>query len=339
MKLVVHIGMGKTGTSSIQRALATSQPGLASQRAAYLGMWFDMIDPAYTGLMGERRFRTSSPDRMRDHAAALHAVLERRAGEEGIETFVFSNESIFSGIRTMAPFLTALQDRLDLRLVAYLRDPRDWLPSAYTQWGIRHKANDGPVQPFPQRARTLIEAYENIRGWVDQFPDVLTVRRFDTGTDVVADFASVAGIALEPLDRRYLERDEPVETMLRAQFNSHYPGEVLPDRFNRVVINTARRPVPSARELADLCLRHDGIDEIVREKQELFAFVRDRVGLDFLSDDAGEAGREVPTAADLQSRLVDYLLEITLDQARRIQRLERLVDDQWAREIGGGDRP
>lgn len=327
MKLVMHIGMGKTGTSSIQRALATDQQRLADQRVAYLGMWFDMIDPAYTGLMGHRRFMTGDAEEMRRHARALQEFLARRATDEGIETFVFSNEAIFTSVNTMAPFVEALREGLDVQLVAYLRDPHAWLPSAYTQWGIRHKANEGPITPFAERARTLIQAYESIRGWVADFPDVLAVRRFETGTDVVADFSAAVGIRLDPPERRVLERDEPVETLLRAAFNSRYPGEVLPDRFNRVVINTDRTAVPTLRELADLSLGHDGIDDVVREKQDLFEFVRDALGLDLLGGGSASAGAESADVAVLQSRLVDFLLQITLDQARRIHRLEQAVEE------------
>ena len=197
MKLVMHIGMGKTGTSSIQRALATNQQRLAAQRAAYLGMWFDAIDPSFEGLMGQRHFAAGDAEQMHDRALALRSILERRAASEGIETFVFSNEAIFPSVATMTPFLAALGERLDLRLVTYLRDPRSWLPSADAQWGIRHKVEGGPIRPFPERARTLIENYEAIRAWVERFPDILVVRRFEKGADVVADFAAVAGVALE----------------------------------------------------------------------------------------------------------------------------------------------
>ena len=339
MKLVMHIGMGKTGTTSIQRALAANQRALADQRAAYLGMWFDMLDPSFTGLMGQRRFVAGDAEQMRRHADNLLAILARRAEEEGIDTFVYSNEAMFPAVRAVTPFVAALQERLDLQLVAYLRDPHGWLPSAYTQWGIRHKGHAGPVQPFAERARTLVEAYEDIRPWVEGFPDALTVRRFDRGTDVVADFAEVAGLSLPPPDRRHLERDEPVETMLRAEFNSLYPGEVLPDRFNRVVINTDRRRVPTVEQIADLCLRHDGLEEVVDEKRDLFEFVRETLGLDFL-DDATEELAEPPDSAALRSRVVDYLLQISLEQARRIHRLETMVEDLRGRvDAGPGAQP
>ena len=340
MKLVMHIGMGKTGTSSIQRALATNHERLAAQRAAYLGMWFDAIDPSFEGLMGQRHFAAGDAEQMHDRALTLRSILARRAASEGIETFLFSNEAIFPSVATMTPFLAALGESLDLRLVTYLRDPRSWLPSAYAQWGIRHKVEGGPIRPFPERARTLIENYEAIRAWVERFPDILVVRRFDKGTDVVADFAAVAGVALEAPGRRYLERDEPAETMLRAEFNSRYPGEVLPERFDRVVINTGRRPVPTVGEIADLCLRYDGIEEIVREKQDLFEFIRDTLGLDFLDGHATEEPAEPPDAAALRSRVVDYLLQISLEQARRIHRLEAMVEELRGRvDAGTGAQP
>ena len=46
--LLFHIGMGKTGTSSIQYALDSSADRLAAKGVRYLGMW-----------MGERFLRSS----------------------------------------------------------------------------------------------------------------------------------------------------------------------------------------------------------------------------------------------------------------------------------------
>ena len=333
MRIIFHIGMGKTGTTSIQYALRNGADALAGQRAAYLSMWFEEINPAFKGLGGFSRFMAGSEQEKVAGADSFHAYLVDRAAKEGIETFVFSNESLFASCLHLAPFLERLQARgLAMSFVAYLRDPRAWLPSAYTQWAIRHKTNNGPVQDFPTAARRLIGQYEGIRFWQQSFGDVLTVRPFETGADVVQDFAATVGVTLPETDTRKLERAEPADILLRAMFNTRFPDQVLPDRFDRFVTNSSHAPVPSLQEMVERCFNYDGAQDIIAEKRDLFEYIRDSFGLDFLAGDPKQS--KTPHAGELQSRVIDYLVEVTFDQAQRLKRLERLVNELRAQGDG-----
>ncbi|KZZ01031.1 hypothetical protein A3747_20425 [Sulfitobacter sp. HI0076] len=219
-----------------------------------------------------------------------------------------------------------------MSFLAYMRDPRAWLPSAYTQWAIRHKTNEGPIQDFPTAARRLIGQYEGIRFWQQNFGDVLTVRPFEPGFDVVQDFAATVGLTLPDTKTRKLERAEPADTLMRAMFNTRFPGQVLPDRFDRFVTNSSHAPVPSTHEMAERCFCHDGADEIIAEKRNLFEHIRDAVGLDFLEGEPRQS--KSPDEAELQRRVIDYLVEVTFDQAQRLKRLERLVNELKAHGDG-----
>lgn len=331
VKIIFHIGMGKTGTSSIQNALQTNTEVLAEQRAAYLGMWFDMLDAGFHGHLGLREFFSADAEAMAARAVHFHEILVDKEKRDGVDTFILSNESFFGNVLRIAPFLQELRARADIQLVAYIRNPHSWLPSAFTQWGIRHKQQKGPIQPFAKRARVLIGQYEGIRHWVKQFDDILDVRPHEKGIDVVRDFGAAMGLRLEPGQRRYLERDDPAETLLRALYNDRFADAVLPDRFDRVVINTNQAPVRSAHEMAALCFRYEENAEIIEEKRELFEFIRDRLGLDYLSEN--DQSISTPDPEELQSRVIDYLIEVSLDQAQRLKRLERVVNEmqnsQW----------
>ncbi len=323
MRIIFHIGMGKTGTSSIQNALASNAETLAAQNACYLGMWFSVIDPGFQGLVGQRNFLSSDADEMRDHADRFQRLLKQRAADEGIDTFILSYEGIFGSIARFAPFLDALRAQVPVSLIAYLRDPNSWLPSAYSQWGIRHKHRPGPIRPYAEQARNLIGQYEGIRQWVEKYSDILTVRDYEACDDVVTDFAQATGLRLETGTKRHLERGEPAELLLRALYNNRFADPVLPDRFNNTVINPNQGLAPSVQEMAARCFDFDGTDEIVNEKRALFEFIRDRVGIDYLDSSFTPPGP--PDQADLQRRLIDYLTEITLNQAQRLKRLERIV--------------
>lgn len=327
MKLIFHIGMGKTGTSSIQQALRSNSAQLAQQKASYLGLWFDAIDPDYLGIEGQEKFFALDPAKMRLAADRFGAALLERSRNSSTETFLLSNENIFASGPVLDPFLRRLlENGIEVSLIAYLRNPVSWLPSAYTQWGVYHKTAPGPIKPYEARARELIGQYEGIRFWLDGYGDRLIVRQFEKGVDVVQDFGEAVGLSLQSLDARQLERSEPADILLRAMFNDRVPSPVLPERFNNVVVNTGKKPVPSLREMADRCFSTDCTEEIVAEKRELFEFIRDRLGMDFV-DSPGERS-SIPDHAELQQRVIDYLVEITLDQARRLKRLERLLQER-----------
>jgi hypothetical protein len=326
MRIVFRIGMGKTGTTSIQHALRNGTGALANQRAAYLSMWFEEIDPAFEGLGGFARFIAGNEQEKVAAADSLHSYMVDRAAKEDIETFVFSNEGVFAAGPQLDPFFRRLKAKgLSMSFVVYLRDPRAWLPSAYTQWAIQHKTNRGPVQDFPSAARRLIGQYEGMRFWIQNFGDVLTVRPFESGVDVVDDFAQTVGLDLPKSEIETLERAEPADILLRAMFNTRFPDQVMPDRFDRFVTNSSQVTVPSLREMAVRCLRHEGAEDIIAEKRELFEFIRDTIGFDFL--DGNSKPSKMPDEEELQRRVIDYLVEVTLDQAQRLQRLERCVEE------------
>ena len=322
MKLIMHIGMGKTGTSSIQKALSQSAGQLAAQDAEYLGLWFDMLGPDHAGRTGLPGVVRAAPDEMRDLATRFLGILRER----GHETYVFSNEALFGHVGTLGPFLETLHAAADLevRYLAYVRRPHDWLPSAFTQWNIRHKQQEGPLQPYGERARTLASTYDGLRRWHEKTGDRLTVRAFDKGTDVVADFAGVTGLEVAPLDTRALERSEPAETVLRGLFNDRFEPAVLPERFSQTLLKGGKAgQVPSIDRMIDLCFDHETTDEIVQENRAMFEEIETLTGLDLRLDEPTSTPRPDPDA--VRRRILDYTVEIVMRQAVELKRLQREI--------------
>lgn len=328
MRLILHIGMGKTGTSSIQKALAESAEPLAGQGVRYLGMWFGLGDPAFRGLQNQMKFFQSPPEELAAMAERFHAAMAAEAETRGIHSFVLSNEAISGHAAALQAFLEPLRDRVEIRVIGYVRNPHDWLPSAYVQWGVRDKTNTGPVLPYPEMAARLVHWYRGLLDWAERMPDLLEVRSYDAAPDVVQDFAAAAGIPLAPLGERVLERGEPGEIVLRALFNARFEPHTLPHVFNRMVLRDTRRP-PRLEQVLAALFDYSATPEIVAAHGELFEQYRSRFGLDLLSEPKRPPAPPDPAA--LRERLVDYLLEVSLDQARRIthleNRLQRLAQD------------
>lgn len=322
MNIIFHIGMGKTGTSSIQRALQTGTEQLTEHNAQYLGMWFDIVAPRFRGHEGLDTFCKSSAETQESAATTFLSTLAGMERSSGANTFILSNEGLFGEGEALRPFLEALRQKADVKLVAYMRNAREWLPSAYAQWGVRHKTYPGPIQPFRDRAKLLIGQYNGIRAWHQHFSDILVVRTHTKSIDVVADFSEVIGIPLGT-GVRHLERSEPAEMVLQAMFNNRFEKPVLPDRFRRNIVGAGRQ-IKSVDEMAKLCFDHEGIDELVSDRAGLFDFVRENIGIDLASGEDPEA-RTIDRDA-LRDRILDYLIEITFLQAQRIQKLENELD-------------
>lgn len=325
MKVVFHIGMGKTGTSSIQKALDANTQLLSDQKVVYLGMWFDILGAEFSGQPGLEKLFSLPAEDLAKYGELMANKLVERAALDGTEVFIFSNESLFGRAQKVHHFLEAFQHVVPLTIVAYLRDPYSWLPSAFTQWSIYHKVQKGPIKPFHIRGRTLIGQYRGLYHWVEHFKGILTVRSFEKSTDVVQDFASAVAIQLPPNGKRHLTRGEPAEVVLRALFNNRFEDPIMPDRFNRVVFAPGRRPVPPMQDIVKLCFQHDVSAEIVAENREMFEFIRDAVGLDYFGP--APAPKDMPDMAELQSRLVDYLAEIAMSQGLRLAKLERQMKE------------
>ena len=325
MSYIFHIGMGKTGTSSIQRALNLNSDTLAGQKAHYLGMWFSIMGQDYAGMAGTHQFFKASPEELAEKAAAFHAACQAYGAEAGVETFILSNESLFTMVNECAPFYRALSELADVKFVLYFRDPHQWLPSAFTQWSIFHKGPPGEIRRFEEQVGGLVHTYDHVRQWAELFGDQVTVREHAKEIDVVQDFAETIGFALTPPEGRVQERSEDAELVLRALFNNRFPTPVLPERFNGMVFNASRGQPPVLDDMIDRCFSMEGADTAIAENAATFEFIRDQFGLDFTTREA-KPPKEVDRTA-LRERVMDYLIEITLRQSQQLRKLEKEIED------------
>lgn len=325
MDVILHIGMGKTGTSSIQHALFSNPDALRAQNTLYLGMWFDMIDPAFGEIPGQERFYHSSAAEMEGHAERFVAFLDRKQSEEGFDRFILSNEEIYGQIHQIAPFIAALKSRVNLRLVAYARDPREWLPSAYTQWSIFHKNYTGPVRSYGDLAKELVPVYSGFVQWGKLFRDILTIRPFVKSVNVVEDFCAALDLWMDIPAERSLERVDPSEGLLRAVYNTRLFENTLPSQFDTAFhgINLSQSPV-----IADMVagsFDYQGTDALVAGFSHIFDYIRDHLGVDLLQGPSPQ--QKTVDVEDMRHRTLEHLLHIVMHQADQIRKLEQTVLD------------
>lgn len=244
VKLIVHIGHGKTGSTSIQQSLLSAQAELAEQGVHYLGIMLEHTHAAerkkWQHVSGSDHFFGEMPESVA--ISELHDVLDRELktlNETGVKTAIWSNEWILERPQKVLSTLKSLVGKnIEIEILVYLRRHDNWAISAYTQWGLRHKTYPGPVVPFEEWSRRrgpgFATYYGLLRPWLDSFPETLRVLNFDCSGDVTQHFLALNGIEKV---RSQSENILPTSEVLagHAVFNNAKIKLVTPQEFEKVV--------------------------------------------------------------------------------------------------------
>jgi hypothetical protein len=219
--LVLHIGTGKTGSSSIQYFLDQNRDGLADlghlypkspgrRRHTRLGLYIrpdGMLDDA----PGWRRQRFSSPTSFR---RAFRRRLFKEMNEAGLSRLLFSDETLYGSPVPALQGLRRFTDRIarSVRLVVYLRRQDDHLVSRYQQLV---KAA-GETRRLTERTQQFemtntYDYYARLSTWRRLVePDTFVVRRFERESFVDGslhqDFFDAAGIEARADEMQQVEQ-------------------------------------------------------------------------------------------------------------------------------------
>ena len=330
IEVIFHIGMGKTGTTSLQHALQSSGDALQAAGIRYMGMWQELISDQYSGYLGFQVFRQLPVDQQLAAADRLAQQLRNLVSCDGIDRFLFSNEQYFENIDNMHPFFERLREHVTVRFFLWVRPVEGWLPSACAQWGIVHKTNLGPIQPFVDQADRMIQQYRHVPTWTRLFGDSVMVRPFVDGVDPIADFAAQLGILLAVPQGRQQTRPDVTELVLRAAFNTQFNEMVLPDAFNAAM--GRYQPLTSSQGLsakADLLLGRAVMPQIVAKHRDLLDRASDAAGFDVAG--TARTQEDFPSREDLTDLLLGRTIEIIAGQARDMAEMRARLDTLEAR--------
>jgi hypothetical protein len=275
LELIVHIGSGKTGSSSIQKTLSANSAVLKENGFAYIG------------LMGEEALSKQYPWQKASGWPDLLANGMEQAQEElkqmlvqavtdlslnGYTHAVWSNETLFGNSGLIIPILKQIEKMgVKVKIIVYIRRHDAWIRSAYMQWGIKHKTYQGPVKSFAEWSKeNLPSFFSGLKPWLDtQWADI-AVRNFDSCGDVVADFLKYYDLQNENVVfRRDNETPNPTALALWAIYNSQFKEKILPGQLQRLLKQTGlleNAPLPCTfRDLLPIQEDVDAIREVVAE--------------------------------------------------------------------------
>lgn len=334
MKLVVHVGPGKTGSTAIQSSLQKARARLADDGVVYLG---HMMEHA-----PRRRYEWQRPGgfdafsrlpaqrgKQEFESVLVDCIAGARAA--GMHTCVMSNESWLrrgSLVRQVIEGIKA-HESMDVVVVAYARNHARLVSSGYVQWGLLHKTYKGRIRDFREwTAGRDLALHPSIAEWASAFGAGFRLRNYDAAPDVVSDFMRAAGLdAVEVEPVRAYETPSANEIALRALFNDMHEEAVPPSRFSRL-FDTARLDFkrPIGRWLGELFPDQSALDELC----EALSDDRERINSILRSSGQPEIGNSRSDGsgpgAPEPDALVSTLFQMIVTLARKVESLEQVVD-------------
>ena len=200
--IIIHAGMHKTGSSSIQDTFAKldgDRVDIPPGCEIHCSSWFSAL---FTDLV---RKRGISPEEIVDtRHRLLGQTLERRRTRQTTRPLLISSERmsqyderIKKGLIAMAGYLREHSEE-DVRVIAYVRPPRSFMSSMFQQrCKVGLPGNLTAPNAFWPRYRARFEEFDHIFG-----RENVTLKPFQRerleGGDVVLDFAREIGVALDP---------------------------------------------------------------------------------------------------------------------------------------------
>ncbi|MEW5838764.1 MAG: hypothetical protein AB1717_08025 [Pseudomonadota bacterium] len=258
-KLIIHVGMGKTGSTSIQRTLREGSHYLEEHGIKYLGLMLEQqplshayawhVDggwPAFHGI-------TDRDEATQQMVGAFVELDESLA--PSIHTLIWSNESLFDSFSVVAAVLDIIATRFDIQVVGYIRSPDSWVLSAYMQWGIKHKSYVGALKSFKEwtNGRPYL-VMPMLNQWL-QFDPGAAFYNFNSVSDVVRHFIdnhlpeSARGVPV----KRSNDTPPPVAQALFASYNSLSAADVLPTELMPLIraagLHKTMQPMSEYNEL------------------------------------------------------------------------------------------
>lgn len=315
MKIVMHIGAPKTGTSSIQVTLNRSRKALAEKGVGYPKMEGTnrhslLAVPFLEGVPREfwPRYGRNKAEVDKAALAAWQGIAELGA----FDTLILSGET-FINLRDGAG-LQALMRTLfpgsDIEIVCYLRDPRSAYPSDLQQvLKASHRLPEHLHRPVVPALR--------------KFKGLGKVSLLEFGPDAVTDFASrylPQGIALDrPQSRDNVSMSAEgaqILQLFREVGYSDRPNEMNPETTQIIsAIGLAETGLGGAAYFGKPQLRPEMPAAIVAAARDDLAALEDEFGFRFADAALYQDGAPTPYSGDMA---VSEVLRVDADKLFRL---------------------
>lgn len=318
MKFTAHIGLGKTGSSAIQKSLQSYEGSLNSAEN-----W------GWPKLVNDEKIshKWLCSQHSNEKTKALYDTIVAHSKKTGCDHIIWSNEAIVSNPKMLELFkeLREWDDNLEVRIIVYVREPGKWLKSAWDQWGLIDKILPSIRRTWGRPGKWNGHRPPCFSNWFSKWgrgqynsylkwKDIAEIRRYQEGKDVIDDFSEVIGIDL-PRVREY-ETLTSSEVLSRAVYNNTYTQPVSTKKFDLYESYFC-----DGANINDYAKRFFALPDIKKKMQVLLNNADDG-----LFKDADLPQERTITPEDY-SRLLDQAIIFSIEAIGRIDQLEDAVEE------------
>lgn len=188
-RLLLHIGIGKTGTTSIQDMLLNNQARLAEHGVLYPKTGIVQFGHHGLAILDEQTFSAKTH--------ALYQGLLKEIRNSSCHTVLISSENYsFMTAGYINDLANSLQE-FEVKIVFYVREQIKLFASSYLEWLKVGKEHQGSVKKFFELHKNSFDFARRIAPWEDAFgQENIMVRLFEkriVGEDVCNDFLAFLG--------------------------------------------------------------------------------------------------------------------------------------------------
>lgn len=343
IRMIMHIGTGKTGSTAIQKHFRLHRSELVKQGCFYWGLNLehaptkkkrDWQKPGGVGLL-QRMGIDEATEQL------SNALTEAITHMPDNCTVIWSNESIYEMPFVYQPVIRSVLSRenINISLVAYARSIPSFILSAYKQWGIKHKTNRGPIMPFGnwvEASKKFLAYPTQLKQWDEEFSTCFKVFNYDQVDDVVCHFIKNYDLPLEGLEggatqRQYSTPDDIILSIY-ALYNNQFNGTVLPNKISRLIaknklttLNFRLTPVSSIYPAREEINQYSSF---IHEQTSEINKILVRNDQPQLNESLDSINPTKPAEDQIITGVLSALLGIIINQDDRIDQLERLVQSQ-----------
>lgn len=341
MKLIIHAGWGKTGSSAIQKFLSSRNNDLEEEGILYSGLFFENCPfyekevKGFENMAAPVRFAAMVADsnyNLKAYLLEQIELLKRHCTDKGYHTVIWSNEGIALAVEQLAPLFSEICRTIDIEFVVYLRRQDDWFLSAYKQWGIKHKTYKGKPLNFVE----WLKLYEKQADYNDVLSswekiisiDSIHVRVFDKCSDVVSDFCSLARLPIETSnDNRFYDSVSAEELALHKLYNVFFDEPHLPFDLELFIKRSHLQPNLADSATLDLGFPtkeelHSVYSKYIDQNIELTRFSKSGYSVEFHDDET----KDINQPQVSYESILGCLLFTSIRSEQRIRQLEVMLE-------------
>lgn len=331
MKLSVHVGMGKTGTTALQHFLGEQAILLRNNRCFYLGRVLGRINhgPKLT-----TQSQAAEPQNLEKALEALEGHAQSPEFTDTYDLVVWSNELLATTpdpsaqIKVISEYFAASKVFTSIEIILGLRRQDTWLEAAYRQWGLMNKLKPGHGLASPEdyaATHAPLMDYDAIYAqWSDAFP--VHVATYD---DVLAQGGSVGyfcnhwGIDAQNEVANYSAvhvTHGPALSTLYSYFNRAFPAQVKSKLFDKFV---KKYQLPELSHDQEACVGASLRQAILNKSAAGNAALAQRLGRDRLFEQT-----DIPDIKLYETGQVDAisaLLRVSKAQSEELDRLRARI--------------